>query len=324
MVLDETGKLIGTVTDGDLRRAILAGLDLDAPLTEVLKLRRSEAITATVGISEQQMVEILCRHSIRHLPVLGPEGVVHGLALIDELADGAGATPKAVIMAGGFGKRLHPLTSDTPKPMLPVGGRPLMEHVVRQLRNSGIRHVHVTTHYQSEKIRDHFGDGQNFGISMEYISEQFPLGTAGSLSLIPDFDQTHLVVNGDVLTDVDFRRMMDFHREHHATVTLGVRRYELEVPYGVVKSDGSRVEGIDEKPKLDFFVNAGIYLVEPSVLSFIPPACRFDMTDLVGTLIEAGHLVASFPVVEYWLDVGRPDDYHRAQSDYRPHEGGES
>lgn len=321
LVLDDSNKLFGTVTDGDLRRAILAGLALEAPLTEVLDMRRAGAITAASGTSEAAMLEKMRKSSIRHLPLLDRTGAVTGLAIIDESRpDFETHPPRAVIMAGGFGKRLHPLTLDTPKPMLPVAGRPMMEHIINRLQSSGIRHVHVTTHYHPDKIRDHFGDGGRFGLSMDYVSELFPLGTAGSLALIPDFDRTHLVVNGDVLTHVDFRRMMEFHRDNRALITLGVRKYEVEVPYGVVDCDGSSVKCIDEKPKFDFFVNAGIYLVEPSVLRYIPADQRFDMTDLVRELIKDGRLVSSFPVVEYWLDVGRPEDYAQAQTDFSPEE----
>ncbi len=316
LVMDDSDFLLGTITDGDLRRAILAGLPLDAFLTQVLERRHGDPVTAPFGMPESSILSLMRKTSIRHLPLLDDRGKVGALAILDDLLEHEKRPLRAIIMAGGFGKRLHPLTDSLPKPMLPVGGRPLMEHIVGQLREAGVRKVHVTTHYQPEKIHEHFGDGSEFGLEMEYVSEEFPLGTAGALSLVKDFCQTHLLINGDILTDVDFRTMIGFHRENRAMVTVGVRKYDVQVPYGVVKCEGSRVMSIEEKPMLDLFVNAGIYLVEPAALAFIPSNRRFDMTDLISVLLASSQIVASFPVVEYWLDVGRHDDYERAQSDY--------
>jgi len=224
---------------------------------------------------------------------------------------------EAVIMAGGFGTRLQPLTNDTPKPMLPVGGRPLLEVAVSQLQRAGIRRVNVTTHYLPDKIVNHFGDGRRFGVELNYVNEESPLGTAGALQLLEPWSTTLLVMNGDILTDVNIRSLLSYHREHDAAFTVAVRQYEFRVPYGVVEGEEGMVRAIVEKPELSFFVNAGIYLIEPEVREFISPGFRLDMPDLVRSLIDAGRRVANFPVREYWLDIGRHTDYEQAQQDIR-------
>jgi NDP-sugar pyrophosphorylase family protein len=218
-------------------------------------------------------------------------------------------------MAGGLGTRLRPLTDDTPKPMLPVGGRPLMEHIIGQLRESGIRRVNITTHYRHDKIAEHFGDGDGFGVEIEYVSEERPLGTAGALSLLAACAEPLLVVNGDILTRVDFRAMLGFHRRQEAAFTVGVRRFAVDVPYGIVETEGPEVREITEKPRFEFLVNAGIYLLEPEIVRLIPVDTRFEMNDLIGLAIAEGRRVVNFPIVEYWLDIGRPGDYAQAQAD---------
>jgi NDP-sugar pyrophosphorylase family protein len=220
-------------------------------------------------------------------------------------------------MAGGSGTRLRPLTEDLPKPMLPIGGRPLMERLVEQLQQAGIRQVNVTTHYKPEKIVEHFGDGHAFGVEMRYVNEDRPLGTGGALGLIAPPQETLLVINGDIVTQVSFRAMLAFHQEHQAKMTVAVRRYEVQVPYGVVECEGSQVRQLREKPQLGFLVNAGIYLLEPSVYEFIPHGQHFNMTDLIQWVLEAGQTVVSFPIREYWLDIGQHPDYVQAQDDVR-------
>jgi NDP-sugar pyrophosphorylase family protein len=234
--------------------------------------------------------------------------------LLADLIEQPPQSLRAVIMAGGFGTRLRPLTEDLPKPMLPVGGRPLIERIVGQLKESGIDQIVVTTHYKPEKIVEHFGDGSDFDIAMTYVQEDVPLGTGGALGLLQNVDEPVLVINGDILTEVDFRALREYHREYGADLTVGVRRYTFNVPYGVVENSGARVVRIDEKPEMTFFVNAGIYLLEPKVFDHVGRGVRLNMTDLIQTVIEAGLVVVSFPVHEYWMDVGRTDDYAQAQA----------
>jgi len=319
LVVDEECRLIGTLSDGDIRRAILAGTSLDTPANELLALKASspypEPITAPLGSQRSKLLEQMQEAGIRQIPLLDDDGRVADLVTLDELLPQQTLPIQAVIMAGGFGTRLHPLTEKLPKPMLPVGDRPLMEIIIDQLRQAGIRRVIIATHYLSEKIMTHFGDGQGFGVELNYVTEDRPLGTVGALGLMEPPDSPVLVINGDILTRVDFRAMLAFHRKHEADLTVAVRQYDLQVPYGVVESEGPRVRRLREKPMLQFLVSAGIYLLEPSVHRYIPNGESFDMTDLIEHLLDDGRTVVSFPVVEYWLDVGQLNDYQRAQDD---------
>jgi len=222
-----------------------------------------------------------------------------------------------VVMAGGFGMRLRPLTQSVPKPMLPVGNSPLLERMILQLRNGGIRDINLTTYYLPETITEHFGDGQKFGVQISYHQETHPLGTAGGLRHLKPASDTLLVMNGDILTSVPFQALVAFHRFHHADMTIGVRSYDIDVPYGVVECDGIDVVSLREKPKLNFFINAGTYLLNTKVLDFIPEGQRFDMTDLIQVLMKAGLKLVTFPIREYWLDIGCPEDYDKAQEDAR-------
>jgi NDP-sugar pyrophosphorylase family protein len=223
----------------------------------------------------------------------------------------------AVIMAGGFGARLRPLTDNLPKPLLPIGERPIMELTVEQLRDAGIRRLYVTTHYLPEKIMDHFGDGRSFGIKITYVREDNPLGTAGALGLIEKTDQSLLLINGDIITKLDFRAMWAFHRVNKAALTVAVRQHELQVPYGVMESEGIYLRQVREKPRFSFLVNAGIYLLEPVALGYIPAGERFDMTDLMQSMLHNRQMIANFPIPGYWLDVGRHADYKQAQKDFQ-------
>ena len=224
---------------------------------------------------------------------------------------------QAVIMAGGKGERLLPLTENVPKPMLHVGDRPLMEFIVQQLKASNIGHVNVTLHHHSEKITKYFGDGSDFGVNITYTTEDRPLGTAGGLGLMDTPKETLLVINGDILTQVDFRSMFSYHREQGADLTVAVQRAGIQVPYGVIDCEGTTVLSLEEKPEVSFLVNAGIYLVEPQIISLIPFNEKYDMTQLIQKLVGNGLKVAAFPICEYWIDIGQHEDYQRAQDDFR-------
>jgi dTDP-glucose pyrophosphorylase/CBS domain-containing protein len=313
LLADADRRLIGVLTDGDVRRAILRKQSLSDPCKSIATL---DPITAPPTVTRVDALRLFeSKHGLSHLPIVDADRHILGLLLrIDLIADDL-TTLSAVIMAGGFGTRLQPLTDDVPKPLLPIGDRPIMEHLVDELKAAGIRHLNVTTHFQSEKIREHFGDGERFGMEFEYVSEDRPLGTAGALSLMKKSSGPLLVVNGDILTRVDFRSMMAFHRQHNADLTVAVRQHDMQVPYGVVECDGVRIKSLREKPTVTHLVNAGMYLLEPSVHDFIQEGQHLDMTTLIGRLLGAGRMVVSFPVVEYWLDIGQHADYERAQRD---------
>jgi dTDP-glucose pyrophosphorylase len=317
LVVDNEGYLIATVTDGDIRRAVLAGIDLDQSIQELLKQRESksriQAITAPVETSDVELIRLMNEHSIRHIPLLDGSRRVVDVVLLSELIKEYDLPLSAVVMAGGYGTRLHPLTESVPKPMLPVGDRPLLELVIEQLRQAGIRRVNLTTHYKGDIISEHFGDGKDFGMEISYVKEDHPLGTAGALSLLDTSDVPLLVINGDILTQIDFRAMLNFHWEHEADMTVGVKQYEFRVPYGVIETDGVAVIGISEKPLVQHFINAGIYLINPEVCRYVPTGQPFDIPDLISQLVADGRLVISFPIVEYWLDIGSDVDYEEAQ-----------
>lgn len=319
LVVDQERILINTVTDGDIRRAILNGVDLGLPVT-ILKQKRSQTfslspVIARVGTSHADLLHLMSEQSLRHIPLVDEAGRVVDIAFLDDLVGQYELPLTAVLMAGGYGTRLKPLTDILPKPMLPVGGKPLMERVIEQLRQAGIRRMNLTTHFKPEKIIEYFGDGSAFGVELNYVNEEQPLGTGGALGLMPAPSQPLLVINGDILTQVNFRAMFEFHQEQKADLTMAVRRYEMQVPYGVIECEGALVRRLQEKPQVDFLVNAGIYLLEPSVYQFIPQNTSFNMTDLIQWLLDARRTVISFPVHEYWLDIGQHADYTQAQGD---------
>jgi dTDP-glucose pyrophosphorylase/CBS domain-containing protein len=320
-VVDPEFRLLGSISDGDIRRAILSGMKLDLPIQVLLEERKSTGghgpITARADDSDADLLHLMNQHEIRQIPVLDTEGRILRLAFLSDLVREYEVPINAVVMAGGFGTRLRPLTDNTPKPMLPIGDRPMLEWTIEQLKKTGIQQISLTTHYMPEAISDHFGNGDDFGVKINYVHEETPLGTAGALGLLGKVDGPLLVINGDILTQVDFRAMLTYHQKHSACLTVGVRRYDLQVPYGVVECDGARVCKVSEKPQMPFLVNAGIYLIEPAALHFIPRGRNFDMPDLIQRLITENLTVVSFPILEYWLDIGRPGDYETAQEDVR-------
>ncbi len=318
LVVDAAGRFLDTITDGDLRRAVLAGLDLKQPVSVLRERRKTAPVTAPEHTPAAAQIEVMRRHGLRHLPLLDAQGRVARLSawsdfLEDESLD---LGLSAVVMAGGQGSRLRPLTESTPKPLLPVGDKPVLERTIGQLRDAGVRQVFVATHYKPEAFSGHFGNGQGFGVTIDYIEEDQPLGTAGALaSLAPT--EPLLVINGDIVTELNYRALLAFHQESHAELTVGVREYEFKVPYGVIDTDGVVVRGIKEKPVQRFFVNAGVYLMQPEVCRLVPKGCRFDMTDLIDALLDRGRHVVAFPIREYWIDIGQMDDYERAQADLK-------
>jgi len=319
LAVDETKHLLGTVTDGDFRRAILANISLDEPVSFLLASKSSpgsgKPITAPDDAERNTILRILQEHKILHLPLVNDDYQVTGLANLDDFLVDEPLDIQALIMAGGQGARLRPLTDNIPKPMLPIGDQPLMEITVQKLEEAGIRQINVAVHHKSDNIKNHFGDGHNHGVEINYIDEDQPLGTAGALGIMPTPDQTTLVVNGDILTQMDFRAMLVYHREHDADLTVAVHGRDFQVPYGVIECDGPDVKGLTEKPSLKYFINAGIYLLEPAAYHFIPSGKPCDMTDLITRLLDEKRPVVAFPVREYWMDIGQHSDYEQAQVD---------
>jgi len=316
LVVDEEQRLLNTLTDGDVRRGILKGLSLDQQASALLEIKKNmphpQAVVGMKHHTRGQRIAIMQRHAVRQLPIIDKQRRVVCVESLNALFHDEELPLDAIVMAGGFGKRLFPLTADTPKPMLPVQGRPVLEHIVNKLSQAGIHNLHFTTHYHPEKIVDHFGNGSAFGVQINYLNEDCPLGTAGALGMLPKPDNDVLVMNGDVISEVDYLSMFDYHREHEAVMTLGVLPYEHKVPYGVVEFDGQRVSQIVEKPMHRWFVNGGIYILSPVAFQYVQKDERLDMPDLINRVLSAGMTVVSFPIREQWIDIGQHADYERA------------
>lgn len=311
-------ELLGTVGDGDIRRALLDDTDLDAPVAVVLDRKHlnplyPRPVTALVGTTPQEQLRIMRERDVTRLPLLDERGVLRDIAFFERLVPGAHLGLEAMVMAGGFGTRLRPLTDSVPKPMLPVHGKPLLERIVVQLRDVGIRKIYITTHYLAQQIVDHFQDGSRFGVSIEFVHEDVPMGTGGAIGLLSRIEKPLLLVNGDILTQTNFLAMWEFHKTHDTDMTVAVRHFNIEVPYGVLECDGERVCRLREKPVYPFLINAGMYILSPSVERYIPRGRPFNMTDLLQWLVDDKRKVASFLIYEFWLDIGQHDDYLRAQ-----------
>jgi dTDP-glucose pyrophosphorylase len=313
MVVDASGRLAGIVTDGDTRRGLLRGISIDGPVADVMNPRPT---TAPASTTRAEALALMQRRHLRHLPIVETDGRLVDVLLLDDLLHPAALPNAAVVMAGGYGTRLRPLTDAAPKPLLSVGGKPLLEILVERLRGAGVQEIFFTVHYKSEMIEAHFGDGARLGVRIRYVREEAPLGTAGGLTLLPGPPTApFFLVNGDILTKCDFRAMLDFHRRWRADLTVGTVPHTVEVPYGVLEVDGEQLSTISEKPRLDFLINSGVYIVDPSALSLIPRGQPFDAPQLVPLLKKAGRTVVAFPIREYWLDVGRLTDFTQANRD---------
>jgi dTDP-glucose pyrophosphorylase len=312
LVVDGEGRLLGVITDGDIRRGILRGVALEAPVVDIMNA------SPRVADSESSPLEraaLLRRHQIRHLPIVDRDGVVRHLETLDSTRPARVTTP-VIVMAGGRGQRLYPLTKDVPKPMLPVGGVPLLEIILRSLASQGFTDIRISVNYLAEVIVDHVGDGAQWGLDVRYLREDKPLGTAGALAqLAGAIDEPFIVMNSDLLTRVDLRRMLQFHAREGAKATMGVREYAHEIPFGVVELEGNRVRAMSEKPVHRALVNAGIYVIDPAVLDLLEHGEYCDMPSLLGLAMQRGDRVDAFPIHEDWLDVGRPEDLSEAQAE---------
>lgn len=315
LVVDKGGRLLGTVTDGDARRGILRSLPLDAPVADIM---RTNPFTGRPEDDNDTLLATMNQAQIRQLPLVDAGGHVVGLVTHAELtAHSATRDNWVVLMAGGLGQRLRPMTDSVPKPLLKVGNKPLLETILETFIAHGFRKFFLSVNYKAEMVKAHFGDGTRWNCTIRYLEEKERLGTAGALGLLPEPPTVPLIVmNGDVLTKVNFASLVDFHREQCAAATMCVREYDFQVPYGVVNIEDGRITSLEEKPVHTFFVNAGIYVVEPTALAHVPEHRYFDMTDLFSRVIAAGQPTAVFPIREYWLDIGQPDDFNRANGEF--------
>ena len=313
LVVDKYNKLLGTVTDGDIRRALINKLTMKSEITSVMN---SKPIKVSKSLSKKELLQLMTSNGLIHMPIVNENGVICGLETIEHLIKNPIFKNPVFLMAGGFGKRLQPLTEIIPKPLLRVGDKPIIETIIKQFIEHGFHEFYISTHYKSEQIREYFKDGSQYGANIHYIYEDSPLGTAGSLGLLPkDISELPIIVmNGDLLTKVDFKNLLDFHDASGNDATMCVREYDIQVPFGVVEMNEGRIEKIREKPVHKFFVNAGIYVLNNNLIKKVDGKSYLDMPDfLENELKNKG--ISAFPIHEYWLDVGRIEEYAKANQD---------
>ena len=314
LVVDGDFRLLATVTDGDVRRGILSGVDLEGPVSQVMN---AHPTTVRKGDSDASVRSLIRARKLQQIPVLDDDGRLADLLTLDDLFGLSPRDTRVVLMAGGLGKRLRPLTETIPKPMLPVGGKPLLEQIIAVFAEQGFHRISISVNYRKEMVIDHFGDGRALGVEIDYIHEDQPMGTAGALSLMPQRPTApFIVMNGDLLVSLKFANMLKLHSELEAAGTLAVREFDYQVPYGVVRSDGDLMREIVEKPVERYYVNAGIYALSPRALDAVQPGEPLDMPTLLTRLRGEGERIGVFPVSDYWRDIGRLDDLEAARSEF--------
>lgn len=318
LALDENDILLGTVTDGDIRRGLLRGLTLDEPIESVM---RSNSLLVPPEMSRDIVLQFMHANRVRQLPVVDANHKVVGLHFWDEIDSSVARPNLMVIMAGGLGTRLRPHTETCPKPMLPVAGKPMLEHIIVRAKEEGFGYFILAIHYLGHLVEEYFGNGEQLDVRIDYLKETTPLGTAGALGLLnPRPELPFVVTNGDVLSDVKYGELLDFHARHAAVATMAVRLYEWQHPFGVVQTRGLDIIGFEEKPIARTHINAGIYALSPEALAAMTPNSSYDMPSLFEQLQSVGKRTVAYPMHEPWLDVGRPDDLQRARDAHQEDE----
>ena len=314
LVVDKDNKLLGTLTDGDVRRGILKGIALS---DTIVNIYFKTPTVVSVNASKEEIIKICTSKKIHQIPVVDEKGIVVSVSLLDELLKPEVHPNKVVLMVGGLGSRLRPLTENTPKPMLHVGNKPILQTIIEKFASYGFVNIIMCVNYKPHVIQQHFGDGSQFGVNIEYILEQKKMGTAGALGLLTEKPkESFFVMNGDLLTNINFESLLDFHESHNAVASMCVREYDFQVPYGVVHIDNGKIKSVEEKPVHKFFVSAGIYMLTPDCIKLIASDEFYDMPMLFDKLIEMDENTISFPIREYWLDIGRIDEYEKANLEY--------
>ncbi|WP_199527041.1 nucleotidyltransferase family protein [Pseudoalteromonas sp. bablab_jr004] len=307
--VDDSNKLIGIITDGDVRRAILNGE------TDIDKVVNKKPHTMLEGVSRAEIIARLKELHRRHMPIVDKSNTLKSIFFFDDI-DFNTLNNSVVIMAGGLGSRLGELTKDLPKPMIHLDGKPILQHIIELFRDQGFCKFTICVNYKKEIIKDYFGSGKRLGVNIKYIEEEERLGTAGALSLIKDkFDDSFFLVNGDVITSMDFRKLLNFHVSSSSVATMCVRKYTHEVPYGVVNLEGDSILNLEEKPCLDFYINSGIYVLSQSAIELIPASTFFDMTDLFNLMNERQMHTTAYRCSNYWIDIGAKDQLDKAKCD---------
>lgn len=312
LITNVSGVLEGTVSDGDIRRGLMKGFSLDSSVENILH-RQALVVTSDIGIDAVR--RLMLANKIQQIPVVNEKNVVIGLHLWDNVDSTEDRLNLMVIMAGGAGKRLRPLTETCPKPMLEISGKPMIEHIIERAKAEGFNHFVIAIHYLGEMIEGYLGNGERLGVKIEYLRENTPLGTAGALSLFnKKIDLPFVVSNGDVMTDIRYGEILDFHVRNSSVATMAVRAHEWQHPFGVVQTDGIKIVGFEEKPIMRSHINAGVYVLAPSSLKVLEVGQYCDMPTLFSRLQKSNLLTIAYPMHEPWLDVGRPSDLHKANN----------
>lgn len=314
LIVNPAGALIGTLTDGDIRRGLLRGMSLNDAIDSLINCN---PLVVPPKLSRESVLHLMHANRIHQLPIINPERHVLGLHLLDDLMVPKDRDNLMIIMAGGQGTRLRPHTEQCPKPLLNVGDKPMLEHIIELAKTEGFSRFVLAIHYLGHMIEEYFGDGSCFGVHIEYLREATPLGTAGAISLLePKPNQPVVVTNGDVLTDIRYGELLDFHRRHAAAATMAVRIHEWQHPFGVVQIEGVDIVGFEEKPVARSHINAGVYVLDPEALIALENGQQCDMPTLFARLQERAMRTIAYPMHEPWLDVGRGEDLARARSAY--------
>ena len=313
VVLSDEGLLLGMLNDGDIRRALLKGMSLGDSIDGIIN---KHPVVANINDTKERILELANEKKLHQIPIIS-NGKLIGIQDIREFLAPKNKPNKVILMVGGLGTRLRPLTNDVPKPMLDVGNKPILHTIVENFAKYGYTDIIMCVNYKSEIIKEYFGNGDKFGVKIEYVLESKRMGTAGALSLLKERPKDDFfVMNGDLLTNVNFEYLHEYHKDSNALASICIRKYEMQVPYGVVNVRANKVTSIEEKPTQSFFVSAGIYMFSPIVLDFIPKGVFYDMPTLFSELLKHDFPIHPFPIREYWLDIGRMDEYRRANDEY--------
>lgn len=316
VVCDDNNKILGTVTDGDIRRGLLANSDMSDSICNVMN---QTPFVASESHSRQQRLELMDKHDLLALPIVDDNNCLVGIETLHQVLQPKKLDNPIFIMAGGFGTRLRPLTDNCPKPMLRVGDKPMLEHLINQFIALGFHQFYISTHYMPEVIRDHFGDGSKWNVSITYIHEESPLGTGGALGLLPkDLPKLPLIMmNGDVLTKVDFKHLLEHHETHQFDATMCVREIEHKISFGVVESKDRLITAMVEKPTYRYHINTGIYVLSPECVASVEPNMKIDLPTLLAERMEKKNKIGIYASYDYWLDIGQMADYQKAQQDIK-------
>jgi dTDP-glucose pyrophosphorylase len=313
LVANEAGVLEGTISDGDIRRGLLKGLDMNSPVTSII---HRNALVVPAELGRELVMQLMVANKIQQIPVVDEQQHVIGLHLWDEITTSPARPNMMVIMAGGLGTRLLPHTESCPKPLLLVADKPMLEHIIERAKQDGFNQFVLAVHYLGHMIEEYFGNGERLGVQIDYLREESPLGTAGALGLLSPFpDGPFVVTNGDVITDIRYGELLDFHTKHAAAATMAVRVHEWQHPFGVVQTQGVEIVGFEEKPIDRSHINAGVYALDPDALNVLTADEHCDMPTLFERLQAKGQRTVAYPMHEPWLDVGRPDDLKQANTE---------